>query len=230
MKDIIINSTYFGITISIFMYFISSKIKHKTKLDFLNPLFLTIVFIIVFLLSFKIDYEVYNSSAKYLSYLLTPATVCLAVPLYKQINLLKKNIRAVIIGITIGVISSLGSILLLSFLFGLTHEQYISLLPKSVTTAIGMGIAEELGGIPSITIAAIVITGNFGNVTATYICKLFKIKEPISIGLAIGTSSHALGTTKAIEIGEIEGAMSSLSIAVAGLLTVIFASAFAMFM
>ncbi len=230
MKEIIINSAYFGIAISILVYFMSTKIKSKTKLDFLNPLFLTIVLIIIFLLSFKIDYEVYNSSAKYLSYLLTPATVCLAVPLYKQINLLKKNVKAVIIGITVGVITSLGSIFLMSFLLGLTHEQYVSILPKSITTAIGVGISEELGGIPSITIAAIVLTGNLGNVMAVWICKLFKIKEPIAVGLAIGTSSHALGTTKALEIGEIEGAMSSLSVAVSGLLTVIFASVFAMFM
>lgn len=230
MKEIIIDSAYFGIALSIFVYFVSTKIKSKTKLDFLNPLFLTIVLIIIFLLSFKIDYEVYNSSAKYLSYLLTPATVCLAVPLYKQINLLKKNVKAVIIGITVGVITSLGSIFLMSFLLGLTHEQYVSILPKSITTAIGLGISEELGGIPSITIAAIVLTGNLGNVMAVWICKLFRIKEPIAVGLAIGTSSHALGTTKALEIGEIEGAMSSLSIAVAGLLTVIFASVFATFM
>lgn len=230
MKEIIIDSAYFGIALSILVYFVSTKIKSKTKLDFLNPLFLTIVLIIIFLLSFKIDYEVYNSSAKYLSYLLTPATVCLAVPLYKQINLLKKNVKAVIIGITVGVITSLGSIFLMSFLLGLTHEQYVSILPKSITTAIGLGISEELGGIPSITIAAIVLTGNLGNVMAVWICKLFRIKEPIAVGLAIGTSSHALGTTKALEIGEIEGAMSSLSIAVAGLLTVIFASVFATFM
>lgn len=230
MKEIIINSAYFGIAISIFIYFLSLKIRSKTKLDFINPLLITIILVIVFLLSFKIDYETYNSSAKYLSYLLTPATVCLAIPLYKQLSLLKKNIKAVIIGISVGVITSLGSIFLMSYLLGLTHEQYVSLLPKSVTTAIGVGISEELGGIPSITIAAIVLTGNLGNLLAVWICKLFKIKEPIAVGLAIGTSSHALGTTKALEIGEVEGAMSSLSIAVAGLLTVIFASVFAMLM
>lgn len=230
MKEIILNSAYFGIALSIFIYFLSLKIRSKTKLEFLNPLLISIILIIIFLLSLKIDYETYNSSAKYLSYLLTPATVCLAIPLYKQINLLKKNTKAVIIGISVGVITSLGSIFLMSYLLGLTHAQFVSLLPKSVTTAIGVGISEELGGIPSITIAAIVLTGNLGNLLAVWICKLFKIKEPIAVGLAIGTSSHALGTTKALEIGEVEGAMSSLSIAVAGLLTVIFASVFAMFM
>lgn len=230
MKEIICNSAYFGISISIFIYFISLKIKNKTRLEFLNPLLLTIIFVIIILLVFKIDYEAYNSSAKYLSYLLTPATVCLAIPLYRQLELLKKNIKAVIIGITSGVIASLGSILIMSFLFGLTHEQYVTLLPKSITTAIGIGISQELGGIPTITVAAIVLTGNLGNAIATSICKLFKIKEPIAVGLAIGTASHAIGTSKALEIGEIEGAMSSLSIAVAGLLTVIFASVFANFL
>jgi predicted murein hydrolase (TIGR00659 family) len=230
VKEIILNSAYFGIALSIFIYFISIKIRSKTKLEFINPLLITIILLIVFLLSFKIDYETYNSSAKYLSYLLTPATVCLAIPLYKQLSLLKKNIKAVIIGISVGVITSLGSIFLMSYLLGLTHEQYVSLLPKSVTTAIGVGISEELGGIPSITIAAIVLTGNLGNLLAVWVCKLFKIKEPIAVGLAIGTSSHALGTTKALEIGEAEGAMSSLSIAVAGLLTVVFTSVFAMLM
>ncbi len=230
MKEIICNSAYFGVAISIFIYFICTKIKSKIKTELINPLLLTIIFIIIFLLVFNIDYEIYNSSAKYLSYLLTPATVCLAIPLYRQLELLKKNLKAVIIGITSGVIASLGSILVLSFLFGLSHVEYVTLLPKSITTAIGIGISQELGGIPTITVAAIVLTGNLGNAIATSICKLFKIKEPIAVGLAIGTSSHALGTSKALEIGEIEGAMSSLSIAVAGLLTVVFASIFAMFL
>ncbi len=228
VKEIICNSAYFGISISIFIYFISTKIRNKTKNEFLNPLLLTIIFVIIFLVTFDIDYEVYNSSAKYLSYLLTPATVCLAIPLYKQLELLKKNLKAVIIGITSGVIASLGSILVLSFLFGLSHVEYVTLLPKSITTAIGIDISQELGGIPTITVAAIVLTGNLGNAIATSICKLFKIKEPIAVGLAIGTSSHAIGTSKALEMGEVEGAMSSLSIAVAGLLTVVFASIFAM--
>ena len=121
----------------------------------------------------------------------------------------------------------MGSVLLMSYLFGLTHEQYVTLLPKSITTAIGMGVSEELGGIQTITIAVIIITGVIGNIIAEWILKIFKIKEPVAKGLAIGTASHAVGTTKALEIGEIEGAMSSLSVAVAGLMTVVTASIFA---
>lgn len=174
-----------------------------------------------------IDYEQYNEGAKYISYLLTPATVCLAVPLYEQLSLLKKNFKAVAAGIICGVLASLVSVLGLSILFGLTHEQYVTLLPKSITTAIGMGVSEELGGIVTITVAAIIITGILGNVMAEFVCKIFKIEHPIAKGLALGTASHAIGTAKAMEMGQVEGAMSSLAIAVAGLLTVVGASVFA---
>lgn len=149
---------------------------------------------------------------------------------YQQMELLKKNLKAVVGGITAGVLSSLLSIFLLARLFSLNHEQYVTLLPKSITTAIGMGISEELGGIQTITVAVIIITGIFGNVTAEIICKIFRIHNPVAKGLAIGTASHAIGTAKAMEMGEIEGAMSSLAIAVAGLLTVMGASIFAMLM
>ena len=155
------------------------------------------------------------------------ATVCLAVPLYEQLSLLKKNFKAVAAGIFSGVLASLVSVLGLSALFGLNHEQYVTLLPKSITTAIGMGISEELGGIVTITVASIIITGILGNVIAEFVCKVFKIHHPIAKGLALGTASHAIGTAKAMEMGPIEGAMSSLAIAVAGLLTVIGASVFA---
>ena len=176
-----------------------------------------------------VDYESYENSAQYLSYLLTPATVCLAVPLYQQMTLLKKNLAAVACGILAGVLASLGSVLLLAFLFGLEHDVYVTLLPKSITTAIGMGVSEELGGLVTITVAVIIVTGVIGNVIGEAVCKLFRIYEPIAKGLALGTSSHAIGTAKALEMGEVEGAMSSLAIAVAGLLTVIGASVFAGF-
>ena len=175
---------------------------------------------------FHIDYNDYNEGGKYISYLLTPATVCLAVPLYEQIHLLKKNLKAVAAGIISGTLAGLCSILLMSKLFGFNHQEYVTMLPKSITTAIGMGVSEELGGIVTITVAAIVITGIIGNMFAEGICKLCKIEHPIAKGLAIGTASHAMGTAKAMEIGEIEGAMSSLSIAVAGLMTVVGASIF----
>ena len=202
-------------------------LKKKFKYAFLNPLLISIIFVIGVVLLCGVDYESYENSAQYLSYLLTPATVCLAVPLYQQMTLLKKNLAAVACGILAGVLASLGSVLLLAFLFGLEHDVYVTLLPKSITTAIGMGVSEELGGLVTITVAVIIVTGVIGNVIGEAVCKLFRIYEPIAKGLALGTSAHAIGTAKALEMGEVEGAMSSLAIAVAGLLTVIGASVFA---
>lgn len=228
MNNMVFSSTTIGVVISLLAYQFGVFLKNKTKNAFFNPLLISIALVIAFLLIFKIDYDSYNQSAKYLSYLLTPATVSLAIPLYQQLDLLKKNFAAVIISITSGVLTSLLSVLLMSMLFGLTHTEYVTLLPKSITNAIGIGISEGLGGYPAITVAVILVTGVFGNIIAEGFCKLFHIKHPISKGLAIGTSSHAMGTTKAMEIGPIEGAMSSLSIVVAGLMTVVLASLFAM--
>ena len=196
----------------------------------LNPLLVSILFVVGFLILFDIDYDMYNQTAKYLSYLLTPATVALAIPLYQKITLLKKNGLAVFLGILSGVLSSLLSVLAMAWLFGMSHREYVTLLPKSITTAIGMGVSDELGGITTITVAVIIVTGVLGNVIGQSVCKLFKIYEPIAVGLALGTSAHAIGTAKALELGEVEGAMSSLSIVVSGLITVVGASVFAMFL
>lgn len=227
MKEILCNSAYFGVTVSLIGYGAGIMLKKKFKYAFLNPLLISIIFVIGVVMLCGVDYESYENSAQYLSYLLTPATVCLAVPLYQQMTLLKKNLAAVACGILAGVLASLGSVLLLAFLFGLEHDVYVTLLPKSITTAIGMGVSEELGGLVTITVAVIIVTGVIGNVIGEAVCKLFRIYEPIAKGLALGTSAHAIGTAKALEMGEVEGAMSSLAIAVAGLLTVIGASVFA---
>lgn len=229
MSEIITNSAFFGVFISILGYEVGLLLKKKLKNPVFNPLLIAIIFVISALLLLGIDYDSYNEGAKYISYLLTPATVCLAVPLYEQLTLLKRNWRAIIIGIASGVIASLGSVFLLALAFGLTHEEYITLLPKSITTAIGMELSREMGGIVTISVAVIVVTGIFGNVMAEIVCKLFRIKEPVARGIAIGTASHAVGTAKAMEMGREEGAMSSLAIAVAGILTAVFISVFAQF-
>ena len=184
-------------------------------------------YLIVLLLLLKIDYKVYNDSAKYISYLLTPATVCLAIPLYKQLNVLKNNLKAVIIGVFAGVMTSMISVYLFSLALSFDHAEYVTFLPKSITTAIAMGVIDELGGFVSIGVAAIIVTGIIGNMIAIKVLNLFHITHPVAKGLAIGCSSHAIGTTKALEIGEIEGAMSSLAIVVSGLVTVVFVSLFA---
>ncbi len=219
-----------GVTISLIAYLIGVMLKKKFKSGIFNPLLISIVVSIVILAAGNVDYETYNEGAKYLSWLLTPATVCLAIPLYEQWSLLKKHYKAVMLGLAAGTVTSLSTVLGLSLLCGLSHKEYVTLLPKSITTAIGMGVSEELGGYVTITVAVIIITGVFGNMFGELICKIFRITEPVSKGLAFGASSHAIGTAKAIEIGEIEGAMSSLAIAVSGVLTVVLASLYTHFL
>ena len=223
------NSMFAGVTLSLLAYIAGSLLKKKFKLGVFNPLLISIVISIGVLVAGDIDYEVYNEGAQYLSYLLTPATVCLAIPLYEQWELLKKNVKAVVAGLVAGVITSITTVFVLSLIMGLSHEEYVTLLPKSITTAIGMGVSEELGGYVTITVAVIIVTGVLGNIMGELVCKIFKINEPISKGLAFGSASHAIGTAKAMEIGEIEGAMSSLAIAVSGILTVLFATVYSGF-
>lgn len=229
MKEMLCNSAFLGVMISILTYEVGRLLKQKFKLAIFNPVLISIISVILLLLLFDVDYTSYNESAQYLSYLLTPATVCLAIPLYEQLELLRKNAKAIIVGLVSGVLTSLVCVLTLSLVFNLDHEAYVTLLPKSITTAIGMGVSEEMGGMVTITVAVIIITGVLGNIIAEVIFKLFRIEEPIAKGIAMGSSAHAIGTAKAMEMGEIEGAMSSLSIVVAGLLTVIGASIFANF-
>ena len=229
MHSLLEQSVFFGVAVSIAAYEAGSLLKKKYHSALFNPLLLSVAATIVLLIFFRIDYDTYYEGAKYLSYLLTPATVCLAIPMYEQLELLKKNLKAVMVGIISGVLMSLGCILVMAIVFGLNHETYVTLLPKSITTAIGMGVSEELGGYVTITVATIVITGVLGNIIGEGLCKLFHIEEPIAKGVALGTASHAIGTARAMEMGEIEGAMASLSIAVAGLLTVAGALVFSYF-
>ena len=224
MTNFIENSVFLGAVLSLVAYEAGMLLKRKFKLAIFNPLLIAILCVMGVLSLLGVDYDTYNEGGKYISYLLTPATVCLAVPLYRQMNLLKKNIKAVVLGIVSGVLASLVSVLALAWLFGLSHEEYVTLLPKSITTAIGMDVSTELGGITTITVAVIIITGVFGNIVGEPICKLFHITEPVAKGVGMGSSAHAIGTAKAMEMGEVEGAISSLSIAVTGLLTVIAAS------
>lgn len=229
MNNFFEESLFAGIVLSLISYEIGLLIKKKLKLPIFNPLLISMVIIMLVLVFGKIEYTTYKESANLLNWLLTPATVCLAIPLYEQWNLLKNNYKAVLAGLVAGTVTSLTTVLVLSVICGLSHEEYVTFLPKSITTAIGMGISQELGGYVTITVAVIVITGVLGNMFGETFCKLFKITEPVSKGLAFGASAHAMGTAKAMEIGEIEGAMSSLAIAVSGLVTVILAPVFSNF-
>ena len=217
MKELITDSAFFGVTISLLTYMLGLWLKKKFKFGFLNPLLIAIVVTLIVVAACHMDYNTYYEGAKYLSYLLT------------QLAQLKRHWKAIAAGILSGVLTSLCCVLAMALLFRLSHETYVTLLPKSITTAIGMGVSEELGGLVSITAAVIIVTGVLGNVLGELVFKVFRIHEPVARGVALGTSAHAIGTSKAMELGEVEGAMSSLSIAVAGLLTVIGASVFAVF-
>lgn len=220
MKDLL-SSPLFVLLLTLGMYLLSQYIHKKTKIVWLNPLLLSMIFIILSLIILNIPLDKYNDGTYLISFFLTPSTVILALPLYKKFDLLKKNAIPIIIGITVGSFVGMCSILILCKLFNVDSNIALSLIPKSVTTPIGVEVAKQLGGLPPITISAIIITGIMGAIFSPIICKLFKIEHNIAVGVAIGTSSHALGTTKALELGETEGAMSSLSIGVAGLITVL---------
>ena len=230
MKAALESSVYFGVFATLFVYFAGLLIRRKTGLSIFSPLMIAVLLIITLLSLLDIDYAAYQSGASIISSLLTPATICLAVPLYEQFSMLKKHPLAIFLGILSGVVTSLFCVLILSLLFHLDHAAYVTLLPKSITTAIGMGLSEELGGYVSITAAVIIITGILGSMIAPAVLKIFRITDPVAKGVAIGTASHAIGTSKALEIGQIEGAMSSLSIVVSGMLTVLGAGFFASFL
>lgn len=191
------HSVFFGVSLSLLAYGLGVVLQKRFRLALFNPLLLSVIVTILVLVTAHIDYEVYYAGAKYLSYLLTPATVCLAVPLYEKFALLRSSWRAILAGILSGVLTTLCSVLALSLAFRLSHEEYVTLLPKSITTAIGMGVSEELGGYVTLTVAMIIITGILGNVIAVAVCRVFRITEPIAKGVAIGSAAHALGTAKA---------------------------------
>lgn len=220
MRDILATSLFFGMGISMGTYLLGVAIKKRVNFFLFNPLLLAIILTIATLLVTGIEYQEYYEGAKYLSYLLTPATVALAIPLYEQVTILKKNPTAILVGIASGVLTSGITIFAMALLFKLGHIEYVTLLPKSITTAIGMDLSAELDGVVPITVSAIMITGLFGNIAGTQLCRLLGIKNPIAKGIAIGTASHVMGTSKAMEIGKVEGAMASLSVAVAGCMTV----------
>ena len=226
MIDFLSESLFFGIVLTLLAYEIGLWANRKFKLAIFHPILIAGAIVIGVLLLSGISYDAYNSSAQHITYLLTPTTVCLAVPLYSQIDKLRAHKGAVFGGILAGVLTNLATICGLSMLFKLSHTDYVTLLPKSITTAIAIPLTEEYGGIVPITVAAITITGILGSVIASGVCRLFRITDPVAEGLAIGTAAHAAGTTRALELGETQGAMSSLAIAVAGVLTVVIAPFF----
>ena len=222
-------SEYFVLVLSVAYYFLGVRLHKKTKLAVFSPLLVASALSILTIVVLDIDMEVYDRAGSHISFFLTAATVCYGILLYEQLRILKDHFKAIMIGIVSGVAVTLVMILGLSMLLRIPHDQYVTLLPKAVTTAIGLGIAEENGGYPSITIVWILMTGNLGNTIAEPVIRAFHIEEPVARGVAIGSSSHAIGTAKAMQIGETEGAISGLSLAVTGLISVVACAIFAQF-
>ena len=222
MSEIFQSCACFGLLLAMGSFQLARAINKLAGKEVCNPLLFATLLCGAVLLGTGTEYDVfYDNGGNILEFFLTPATICLAIPLYKQFELLKKNAGAVLAGCAAGVAAHMAGCALMLVLFRMEAAEYISLLPKSITTAIGMGVSEEAGGIVTLTVISIIVTGIVGNICAEMLCRLAGIIHPVAKGLAIGTSAHAVGTAKALELGEIEGAMSSLSIAVAGLLTVV---------
>lgn len=222
----ITSSVYFGLTISLGAYVIGTFIQNKVKSPIANPLIIAAVLIIAFLEITGIPYEDYSNGANYIAMMLVPATALLALQIYRELETLKRNLIPVLAGCAVGSLASMLSVYAMCRLFGLDDVMLYTLLPKSVTTPIAMAVAEQLGGMPSITVAAVIITGVIGAIASPFLVKLFRVRYPVAAGVAIGTCSHALGTTRALEMGEVQGAMSGIAIGISGLVTVLFASFF----
>ncbi len=221
VSDFLTNSTSFGLFISLACYWIATIVYRKTRFFLFAPLLVACALVIIFLVVFKVPYESYLKGANFLYYLMTPCTVALAIPLYRQFSKLKDNALAIVLGIVAGILANGLFIFAFCLIFKINHTEYVSILPKSITTPIGIALSNQNGGIESVTILLITIAGNMANIFGVIFCKIFRIKEPVAQGVACGTSGHAMGTAKALEMGEVQGAMSGLSIAVCGLLTVV---------
>lgn len=211
----------FPVLLTLGAYQIGLLCQKKVRSPICNPLLVAVVLVLAFLALTGVSGEEYQAGASYISWLMTPATVCLAIPMYEQLQILRRNLPAILAGVAGGTVSCLGTILLCAELFGFDRTLTISLLPKSVTTAIGVTLSQMSGGLASVTTAVIVLTGIFASVMATTFCKLFRLTDPVARGVAIGTSGHVIGTSKANEMSPLTGAVSSLSLVVAGLLTAV---------
>ena len=221
MAEFLESISLFPLVLTLGTYQFGLWCQKKVKHALCNPLLIATVLSIGIILLTGFDLQVYQKGTAGISWLLTPATVCLAIPLYEQLKVLKKHLPAILIGIFAGVFVSLGSILLLCRLFRLEDVMTLSLLPKSITTAIGLALTEQNGGISALTTFAIVITGILGNLSGSALCKLLKITDPVAQGVSFGTASHVIGTSRAMEVDPLTGAVSSLSLAVAGILTAV---------
>ena len=226
MKDLI-GSPFFGITLTIVAYWAGVRIQKRTGLAICNSLLLTTLMLIAVLTVFGIPYESYNAGGRLVDMMLGPATACMAVSIYRKWDLLKKNVLPILAGCFAGSVTGVVSVFLLCRLFGLDDTLTVTLLPKAVTTPIATALTAPYGGIVSITAVAVIFTGILGNLLAPFLIRLFRVEDdPLAAGLAIGACSHGIGTARALELGETEGAMSGLAIGICGLMTAVLSLGF----
>ena len=221
MADFLMSISLFPMVLTLLCYQIGLWCQKKWKNPIFNPILIGMLLVIGVLLVTGVPNEHYQAGTARMTWLLTPATVCLALPLYEHVKVLKKSLPAILTGILAGTITSLVFVFFLCRVFGLDRTLTVSMLPKSVTSAFGMALSEQNGGIGALSTASIVITGVIGSLVGSMLCKLFRIKDPVAQGVAFGTASHVGGTTRALELGDLQGAVSSLSLAIAGLMTTI---------
>ena len=221
MVEFLSGISLFPLVLTFGAYQVGLWCRKKWNNPICNPILIAVILVIGVLLLTKLPVETYYAGTSGIQWLLTPATVCLALPLYEQLKILKKSLPAILVGVTAGTVTSLAALLALCHLFGLDHQISASLLPKSITTAMGIVLSEQNGGLPALTTAVIIITGMLGSLLGSLLCKLLRLTDPVAQGVALGTASHVIGTSKASEMGPLQGAVSSLSLAVAGILTAI---------
>ncbi len=226
MSGFLTQSSYFGICLSIGIYLFFVLLKKRFPKLPVNPLLCAILSVIAVLVVFRIDYDVYNQSAKYLTYLLTPATICLAIPFYEQEEKIRENLLPVLGGIVAGVLANAALIAAFSIAFSLGHEVFVTLLPKSLTAAISIVLSSEYGGRPDITIIATIIAGQTGSLLAPWLYRVLRIDDPLARGVGLGTAAHAVGTARAMDMDELSGAASSFSMVMTGILSVMILPAF----
>ena len=230
MTEFLTGSQFFFLTLTLAAFSFGSFLNRKTHLAIFNPILIAAGIIIALLLALDIPNEAYQTGNRVLTFLLTPATICLSLSLYEQFQDMKKHMGAILLGLTTGTLGCLGCIWLLGRLFGFERVLIITVLPKSITTAIGVSLSEELGGIAAITSACIVITGILANMAGPAFCKLFRIRDSIAQGVAFGTAGHVIGTSRAAQISELTGAVSSFSLTITGILTTVLLSFLAQFL
>lgn len=224
MIDLLTSSDFFAIVLTLAVFLVGRFCQEKGKKAVFNPILIGAMLVMLVLWALDVPLEQYQQDCKALSYWMTPATICLAIGFYEQLQSLKKHLGAIALGVTAGTMASLLSVWGMCKLFGFSQVLTVSMLPKSVTTAIGVAISDQAGGIGAVTTAAIILTGILGNITGPMLAKIFRLEDPVSQGVAYGTASHVIGTSRATEVSQMTGAVSSLALILAGLLTVVFLS------